>query len=135
MKRAITLAEVVLALGLMVLVVLTVMALFGKGLRLSSKNRDAVAATQLANSLHERLVGGTITLPGGATSFDGSIPQAAVSGFPPAPYPAQTVDATDYTLKVTTAPVATVANLVQVSVEVSWHGNHKVRVDSYHYRP
>lgn len=123
-----------MAVALLATTVLTVMAIFTLGIRLSGQNRDSVAATQLGNSLLEKLVSGNVTIPSAAV-FDGSLPQAPVAGFPPAPYPKQTIDQNDYTFRVSSSPVAGLTDVVMVVVEVRWHGGKNVRLQSFYYRP
>lgn len=128
-------AEVLLAVGLLATTVLTVMALFSIGIKLSTQNRDSVTAAQLGNSLLERLVSGTIPLPAGAVVFDGSVPQAQASGFPPAPYPRQSVDNNEFTFWVSSEPVPSLTHIILVVVEVRWHDHKKVRLQAFYYRP
>lgn len=127
--------EVLLAVGLLATAVLTVMALFSVGIKLSSQNRDSITATQLGSSLLEKLVSGTVPLPTAAGVFDGAVPQAPVAGFPPAPYPKQSIDNTEYSFWVSSEPASGVANVSLVVVEVRWHGDKKIRLQALYYRP
>jgi Tfp pilus assembly protein PilV len=84
-----TLAEVVLATGLLTLVVVIVMGVFIGGLRLMSRSEQRTQATNLARLLLESIndQGGFHALPDTDTTFDGKVPDPAVNDFPPTPYP------------------------------------------------
>lgn len=122
-------------MGLLATTVLTVMALFSIGIKLSSQNRDSITATQLGNSLLEKLVSGSVPVPVAASTFDGAVPHAQVAGFPPVPYPRQSVDNNDYTFWVRSEPVSGLTHVILVVVEVHWHGDKKVRLQAFYYRP
>ena len=87
--RGLTLAEVVVATGLLTVVVVIVMGVFIGGLRLMSLSEQRTQATQMAQAMLESIAdqGGFQALPDVDSAFDGKVPDAAVDGFPPAPYP------------------------------------------------
>lgn len=131
-RGALTLAEILLATGLLAVSVLTTLTVFGLGLRLSSQSREAQVATQLASSVLERAIGGDVTLPVGPVSFDGQAPD---HGFPPAPYPQTQVGATLFRVKVRSTPDAALVGLYTVRVEVSWSADKSVVLSTQCHQP
>lgn len=123
------------AVGLLAAVSLTLMGVFGMGIRLTGQNRDSVTATQLGHAVLEKLASGMCQVPAGTVSCDGAVPTPAIKGWPPAPYPGATVGDVHYTLRVATAPVAGVPGLFSVQVMVSWSERKNVTLHAYHHRP
>ena len=85
-KRAFSLLEVILTVGLFALVVVGLLVVFEGGLKLLEQAEQAETASSIARQELEQIKLGA-TVDG---VFDGSIPTPPVSGFPPAPYPALT---------------------------------------------
>lgn len=108
-----TLAEVVLATGLLTLVVVIVMGVFIGGLRLMSRSEQRTQATNLARLMLESIddQGGFHTLPDSDSIFDGTVPDPAVNNFPPAPYPGNELAITVQTRALTTRTRAVLVNV------------------------
>lgn len=131
-RRAVSLLEIMFAVGLLAAVSLALMGLFGFTLRLTGQNRDAVTATHLGHAVLEKLAAGNCQVPAAAATFSG---QPAVADWPPAPYPEITVGDVPYSLQVVSTPVPGVPGLVAVQVLVSWAQSKKVTLHAYHHRP
>ena len=88
MKRGLSLPEVILALAVLAVALVSLVLVFGRGLTLQRKSAQLVQATQAAQRELEAIRDLPFAdLPTTATDFDGRVPQPAVGGFPPAPYP------------------------------------------------
>lgn len=131
LRRAVSLLEVLCAMSILAVAALAIAQVFISGLGLMTQSRDMQAAAEVGRQLLEQVrVSGTI--PPNAT-FDGSVPDPQVNGFPPAPYPVGTVDGKPYTLVVTTQPVPGSPDVKAVGVEVRWGDNHRARLQTYFY--
>ena len=123
LKRGLSLAEVVLSLGLFTMVVLGFISLITAGLRLNLQGDQMSSATQSGRTLMETVKqrGYDRISPG---TYDGRLssppPPNATTGFPPSPYPTSGV----YQIVVTAADYA--AGIRSVKVDVYWGPRSKV---------
>lgn len=115
-NRALTLAEVMLSVGLLGVVVLVVMGVYIAGIRSMERSEVRTEATNLGADLLEIVdeQGGFGALPDSDLTFDGSVPDSTLDGFPPPPYPGTE----RYSLKVRTRVVS--ARTRALMVEVQW---------------
>ncbi len=121
MKRAgVTLAEIILAIGLLSVAVLGLLGVFVSQMALSGKSSQMSTADRLGHSLLEKSRRrGYNEISAG--SFSGSLPDpVSASGFPPWPYPKQTVNNRAFVLNVTAALVQ--PGLMGIQVDVHWDG-------------
>lgn len=125
--------EICIAIVLIAIAALGLAAVWIFALRLTGQTSDTTVATQLARQCLEGMKNNVQSAPVAASSFDGSVAQPAVKGFPPFPYPAYQVDGNDYVLNVTSEPLQ--ADLVRVKVDVFWRAGRKVGLQTLLYRP
>lgn len=88
MERGFSLVEVVVALALTALSVLCLISVLIGSIRLLETSQEVSEATSVAHRLLEQIQS-IRPLPVG--SFDGRLGQTAVGGFPPPPYPGQSL--------------------------------------------
>ncbi len=89
---AVSLLELVVAIGLVAFTLLTMVAVAINGARLGQRGEQITRATEMGRSLLERLQDdGFVYLPDGDNVHDGRVPDPtdSVTGFPPSPYPSQ----------------------------------------------
>jgi len=113
-RLALTLAEVIIAVGLLGLATLSLMAVFIGGLRLMSRSEVRTSASNLGNAVLESItdIGGFHAIPDTDRTFDGNVPDPTSSGFPPSPYPGNA----EFTITVETKIVTASTRAVQVTV-------------------
>lgn len=130
--RAYSLLEVLIAIAVMTMAVLSVVALFTSGLRMKTKLSQVALATEIARETMERIKSqGFTTLPPVGSTFDGSLPTPqTLSGFPPAPYPTIRRDGRDYFVVVAVSEVTGRPRLRTVDVEVRWGRDSTVRIST-----
>lgn len=126
-RRAFSLAELILALGLAALATLTLVAVLLGGLRLMGRSSDVNDATSVARELMENIRSGNYAHPLANETFDGRANDPANGGFPPAPYPGRDLHQR-YFCRVTTRLLDTRRCLVQVEVTGSSGG--RVQLES-----
>lgn len=130
---ALTLAEVIVALGVIALVTLSLLAAFMGGYRVMQQSTQLTMATDTAREFLEttKSLGYDQTAVG---TYDGRIPAApdTSTGFPPAPYPVTQRDAADYTLLVTCTQHTPTTRLV--TVRVFWGTDHKTEIATMLHR-
>ncbi|MGE0494901.1 MAG: hypothetical protein AB7S38_37170 [Vulcanimicrobiota bacterium] len=120
-----------MAVALAALALLALIGVFVASLRLTSQNREAVAATHLAGEILERARSLDYSvLPQTVTVFRGSLPDAAVNGFPPAPYPRVSMGGQEYVFEVRVEPGPPPGELLAVEV-VARYSDHQVRLQGY----
>jgi type II secretory pathway pseudopilin PulG len=133
--RGFTLAELVIAFGIVAVAILSLVGVFVAGLKLSSRSRELAVAVEIGHQVMESIKQNTRTVgfgyvPAGAYTFDGRAttptPQvgAAPSLFPPAPYPRSLVNAHEY--RVVVSGQALSATLKQVRTEVFYGTSGRV---------
>lgn len=127
-ERGLSLAEVMLALGLAAATLLVMMITFTGGLRLLSHSEDTAEAAGVARQIMERILARDYLFRGTDVTFDGG---PAVRGFPPSPYPQITLRHT-YKIKVTLTHLDAFRNHVQV--DLSWPPNHSLHVEAINLR-
>jgi Tfp pilus assembly protein PilV len=122
--------EVMIAIVILTIAILSLVALFASGLRLKTRLTQVTVATEIARETIERAKSlGFAALPAGNVVFDGSAPTAPLaSGFPPAPYPTSTVEGRIYTVHVTVAELPGRSRLKSVLVVVSWGDSSNVKL-------
>jgi hypothetical protein len=126
--RALTIAEVVLAIGLTAGVLILTAVVMASGLRWLDQTRQTTVAQAAARDLLERVKEeGVSGLPADAT-YDGRVPTARTGTFPPPPYPGFSSDQT-YHLLVSLSTVK--PGLRSIQVDVLWGHNHKVRFETF----
>lgn len=104
-------------------------------LRWSSQTNDTGKAIQGAQELLDKIRYDIASLPSSAATFDGATNDAPVDGFPPQPYPGQTLSGISYRYEVHSEPVSDGDNLYLLKLVVKWGEQHKVAIDSYVYKP
>lgn len=132
-RRALTLAEVILALGILTSAILAIVAAFIGALELNSRSVEIAVATQVGRDFLERVKEqGYDVVPEGTFVFSGSDnnPRTA-QGFPPDPYPSIRANDRDHTLLVRVGTKG--ATLKVVTVEVSWGNKGQVVLETYLY--
>ena len=113
--RGLTLAEILVALALLSVALLTMVAIFTKNLSLAGKTEEMTVATELGKTMLERVAvmePDLVPVP----SYFARHPVNA-DGFPPSPYPSQTIDGREYEIEVRTTPRG---DLVLVEATVIW---------------
>jgi len=125
-----SLAEVILAFGLLAVAILSLIGVATSGLGLMARGNELTTATSLGHEFLERVRADPSGLPS-AGSFLGSVPTPLLDGFPPSPYPGETIQGQSYTINVTTEPVPDTERLVAVEVVVRWGERSQVRLVSY----
>jgi Tfp pilus assembly protein PilV len=116
-----SLAEVLVALGLFAMIALGIVAVVLSNLRLNRQGDKMTLATQMARTLLETTKSRTyanITVG----TYDGSTPANPTTGFPPPPYPGNA----EFRMKVVAADYSPAARSVQV--DVSWGTPASVRL-------
>lgn len=118
-----------LAVGVLAVAILSLLALFGSGLRLMDQANDVSRATEVARSVVEatKLLGYD-GIPDGTVTFDGKNGDVAAGGFPPEPYPSITLDGVEYFVIASTQPVED--TLKSVRVEVVWGARGRLSVET-----
>lgn len=114
-RKGLTLAEILVALAILSLALLTMIAVFIKNLSLSAKAEETTVATELCHrqlqnirSMEPELIPTPANFTGAPSNSD---------GFPPEPYPSQTLDREDYNVEVSTRVDG---DFVLVESTVSW---------------
>lgn len=122
--RGLTLAEVMMAAGILVVVLLLMIGVFIGGLQLMERSEVHTAASSIGREVLETIEddGGFAALPLSAMTFDGAVPDAKVDGFPPDPYPKAQRDGRDYVIKVQMRKIGTQGRSMAVLVTVDWDG-------------
>ena len=126
MRRGFTLAEVLLALLLIVLSALSLIGVLTGGLRLMSRSEELTLATELARSVVERIKEmDPVEIPEQA-NFDGGPPTSG--GFPPEPYPLAERNGREYRVSVVTNPAG--LHSVRVLVTISWNSGGRLSFET-----
>lgn len=109
-QRGLTLAEVLMAAGLLATVLILLVGVFLGGLRLMQRSEVHTGATSIAREVLEVIEdkGGFGALPdtdigiGQGVVFNGANPDPAIDGFPPLPYPKAERDGREFLIRVET---------------------------------
>lgn len=128
-RSGLTLAELVLALGLTVAVLISVAVVMSRGLSWLRQTRHRTVAQSAARDVLERVrLAGPAALPPDGV-FDGKIPTPRVGSFPPDPYFSIVESERLYTIRVAVSTVR--PGLRSVQVDVSWGGKATVSLETY----
>lgn len=117
-----TLAEVLMAVGILAMVLIFVIGVFIGGLNLMERSEVHTDASSIGRELLETIEdeGGFAALPSDDVIFDGKVPTPRVDGFPPEPYPVAQ-RGREYTIRVEVRkPPGGERRLGAVLVTVSW---------------
>lgn len=117
--RGFTVVEVVLSLGIVAILLLSVIALFTRGMVVLSHSKQVSAATDAAEECMETIkAGGPSLIAAGLYDGRADDPVDLGTGFPPSPYP-RTTEGFPVVVQATTAgaPAGTMAILVEVYYE------------------
>jgi hypothetical protein len=128
-----TVAEVIMALGILATAILAIVAGFLGALELNSRSVEMAVATQVGRDFLERVKEqGYDRVPEGTFTFRGASndPRTAL-GFPPDPYPRVTANERDHCLLVRVGTKG--ATLKVVSVEVTWGTKGRIILETYLY--
>ncbi len=130
-RRALTLLEVLISLGLVAIALIAIVTVFLTGLRSTRVKEQTAVANDLCHQLIERSkgLGG---LPTSSMTFDGSVPTPAVGGFPPGPYPGTQVAGQKYVLTVDVKPKGGDPDVFIVHVTARW-SIHRVDAETLMY--
>jgi uncharacterized protein (TIGR02598 family) len=126
-RRGFSLAEVLFALAVGAVAVLTLIAVLIGGLRLLAKSQETSEATSVGRELMERIRARNYAHPLGTEEFDGRVPDAAVDGFPPAPYPRKQLKFI-YSTRVRVRQLDSVR--WHVAVDVFWNQNSSLQLET-----
>ncbi|MBI3924632.1 MAG: hypothetical protein HY319_03755 [Armatimonadetes bacterium] len=127
LRQGVTLMEILIAIGIVAIAILALVAVFISGTKLVAQSQEVATGTQVARAELERIRdSGYDRVPDTDLTFDGRIPDATVSGFPPLPYPSSpegyqvvvTVSQRGYYLK-------------SVTVEAHWGSDQRVVLQTY----
>lgn len=121
-RKGLTLAEILMAVGLLSMVLILLVGVFIGGLQLMQSSEVHTAASSIGREVMETIEdeGGFACLPLDSSSFNGANPDATVDGFPPEPYPTASRGGRDFVLRVETQNLS--ARMTAVLVTVSWDG-------------
>lgn len=123
-SRGFSLAEVLLALGLAALTLLSLISVLIGGVRLLETSQEVSEATSVGRELMERIKS-RADLPANAV-FDGRVPDPPqAGGFPPSPYPARQLKHV-YQTRVSIRSLDDWRS--QVVVEVFWKGKASLQL-------
>lgn len=118
-RQAFSLAEVLIALALTAISVLSLLTVLLGGMRLLESSQEVAEATGVGRELMEAIKARKYgSLPRNA-AFDGAVPDAPLAtGFPPSPYPSKQLK---YLYKTKVEVRALDDRLNVVTVQVSWN--------------
>jgi len=118
-RRAYSLLEIMLAVGLLSFAVLTMIGLYASSFKLLANGRDLTAATDVARAELTALQEVKFSdLPDTALTYDGRVAGAVPQAFPPAPWPTTTVNGRKFSLVVAVRPRT--PTLKELTVRVHW---------------
>ena len=120
--KGLTLAEILIAVGLLTMVLVLLVGVFIGGLQLMQRSEVHTAASSIGREVMETIEdeGGLACIPLHSTAFNGANPDASVDGFPPAPYPRVSRAGREFVVRVETHSLS--ARMAAVLVTVSWGG-------------
>ena len=129
-SRGLTLVEILCALALTSVALLTMMGVFISALKLMGGARDRAAATEVSRQLLERVdAAGFVYIPDTNLSFDGST-TPATGEFPPSPYPKTSLNGQDFTMLVTVRQLS--PTLKSVTAQTRWGPDKQVTLQTYY---
>lgn len=128
---ALTLLELLVSQFVLVVALLALMLLFGKGLQLNTQSEELTRASEIGREFLEsvRAQGGYQAITPDS-HFDGRAGDSAdpTTGFPPSPYPLVTIENRTYHLVVSTAQQS--PRLRAVRVEVWWDEDSRATMET-----
>lgn len=132
-RRALTVAEVVMALGILATAILALVAGFIGALELNSRSVELAVASQVGRDFMEQVKEqGYDRVPEGTFTFNGANNDPPTAqGFPPTPYPRVQANGVGHTLRVRVETKG--ATLKVVVVEVTWGEHGRVILETYLY--
>lgn len=123
-RRAVTVAEVMMAFGILAVAILAIVSAFLGAIELNARSVDTAVATQVGRDFLERVNElGYDSVPDGTYTFVGANndPQNG-DGFPPAPYPKVVANGKDHYLQVRVSTKGATLKVVVVEVTSGKHG-------------
>ncbi|MCE7869252.1 hypothetical protein DYH09_02620 [bacterium CPR1] len=120
--------EVLIALAIASLAILTMVGVFAGGLQLLTAGKELAVSTGVGRELMEQMK----LLPFAEIAegtFDGGLPTPPVANFPPSPYPTREVSGMRYTYRVIVSVVR--PNLKSITTEVLWRNSKKTILQTY----
>ena len=128
-----TVAEVIMALGILSIAILAIVAGFIGALELNSRSVEMAVATQVGRDFLERVKEqGYDKVPDGTFRYNGANNDPITAdGFPPSPYPQVAANGRQHWLLVRVGVKG--ATLKVVNVEVSWGNRGRVYLETYLY--
>lgn len=124
-----TLAELMVAIGIVSFSLLTLMGVLTYSLGAVDGDRQLSTASNLAREVMESVRSdGFTSIPAGTLTFDGRVPDPKAGDFPPAPYPLVVNEEGDYEVVVSVAPKGV---LKSVTVDVYYQTERKVTLQCY----
>lgn len=127
LNRGLTIAELVVSVGLLAVVGLALLAAFTAGLKLMQQSTNLTMATDLGREMLENINAGGYAQTALGT-FDGRLGQKPdpATGFPGTPYPQGVRDGRNYDLKVRCSQHSFTTR--QVMVEIRWGRIHRTKL-------
>jgi type II secretory pathway pseudopilin PulG len=134
-RRGLSLAETVLAVGLVGVAVLSLLLVFTNGMRLLTQSGQMTVATDIGREFMEqvRANGAALVVPGVYDSRQGDAADVS-TGFPPYPYiPAAPLKRAkgEYYLVVTADNTGLPPSTVAVKVEVYWNDSNRIVLETF----
>ena len=129
-ERALSVIEIMLAMGVLSIALLGIVAMYTQGLFLLSQNKQVARATELAQENLERIKDRGVALisPGVYDSRNGDQPDP-VTGFPPPPYNAG--GNTEYPIFIEATNVGAPTGVIAVTVRVYFERDRNVEIQTY----
>lgn len=129
-NRALSLAEVLIALTLLTVAFLSVVALFARNLQLQSRAAEITECAEIGKGIMEQLKANPAVIPDPTESFrDASQIIAGPPPFPPPPFPTVEGAHGTYSVEINITET-TVPNCKAVEVVVAWVGGRGVRLQT-----
>ncbi len=128
-RRALSLLEVLIAMGIVAVGLLTMVGVYLSGIQLMARGEQITLSSEVGRRFLEQVkAAGFDTIPNGNSHFDGRTNDPLQGTFPPVPYPAEG----PYRLEVLTEQPET--KLKAVTVRVFYDGPSHVMLQTY-FRP
>lgn len=123
--------ELVVALGVFAVGILSLVLLFVQGIKLMNQSENITRANEVARLAMETVkMRGHGAVPPGSAVYDGRNldPKDSTLDFPPDPYPSKVMDGVTYSLRVSTQPGG--RDLRFVRIEVWWGRDSRIAVET-----
>lgn len=127
-RPGLTLAEVMVSVGLLSMVLLLLVGVFVAGLQLMQRSEVHTAASTIGREILETIKdeGAYAALPLQNANFNGLNPDAKIDGFPPDPYPRATRDGREFVIRVEVLHQS--PRMAAVLVTVGW-GEGRIQLE------